>query len=59
MKANPKRTQAMLRYYMRGHSLRETGQRFGCTYQRVHQVVRKHARQKMRGPYFHDSRERA
>ena len=55
-----KRTQAIVRYYVNDHTLRQTGKRFGLTYQRVHQVVRKYAPDKMRAPHITtDQRRRA
>lgn len=58
-KSNQRRSLAILRYYLGGHTLRETGRRFGLTYQRVHQVVRQYAPEKMRAPHITNQRRRA
>jgi transposase len=55
-KANLKRTKAIVAYYSNGHSLRETGKRFAVTYQRVHQLVHRYARQELRAPFVSNAR---
>jgi hypothetical protein len=59
MRRNPRHTQAILRYYRSGHTLRETARRFGLTFQRVHQVVKQNAPLEMRPPHYTNQRRRA
>lgn len=44
------RTQEMVADYIGGMSLRKVGAKYGCSMQRVHEVVRRIAPQAMRAP---------
>jgi predicted DNA-binding protein YlxM (UPF0122 family) len=41
----------VIAYYADGHSLRACADRFGVSFQRVHQIIQKKAPQLMRAPY--------
>ena len=45
------RTRMMVKAYQAGGSLREVGQQFGVSMQRVQQAVKQHAPESMRPPY--------
>ena len=42
---------AVLKFYKTGHSLAECAERFECSKQAIHQMIRRHAPQLMRPPH--------